>query len=181
MRIRRYQSGSPMQARHAAPGTYPGHRCAGAEGRCGFPSGWFPAPEPCALAGGREERCRSARSESGRRTRRCSSAPTSASCQCLAEEQQRHERDHDPGWQRPSPLGQRRGRGQEQASDFSGGPGLTVIGGAARVPGRTCSLGSRHPRQSPGSSGKRRNHARQRYARTGTACPAADRLAMVSS
>jgi hypothetical protein len=47
--------------------------------------------------------------------------------------------------------------------------------------GRTCSLGPAHPRQSPGSSGKRGNHARQRRARTGTAHRAAARRVMLSS
>jgi hypothetical protein len=49
------------------------------------------------------------------------------------------------------------------------------------IPGRTCSLGPKHPRQWPGSSGKRRNHARQRRARTGTAHQAAARRATLSS
>jgi hypothetical protein len=54
-------------------------------------------------------------------------------------------------------------------------------GGAAGVPGRTYSLDAKHPGQSPGSSGKRWNHAPQPCARTGTACPAAARRAMLPS
>jgi hypothetical protein len=57
----------------------------------------------------------------------------------------------------------------------------TVIGGAARLPGRICSSGASRPGQSPGSSGQRRCHARQRYARMGTVSPAASRRPVLSS
>jgi hypothetical protein len=73
------------------------------------------------------------------------------------------------------------GEAGEGEPDFLGGPDPAVIGEAAPLPRRTCSLGPKHSRQSPGSSGKRANHARQPRARTGMARLAGTRLAMVSS
>jgi len=84
-----------------------------------------------------------------------------------------------------SHLHRDRGEGGAGAggTGFLGGSGPAVIGPAGRIGtlGRTCSLGSKHRRQSPGSNGKRGNHARQRRARMDTARLAATRRAMVSS
>ena len=58
---------------------------------------------------------------------------------------------------------------------------VRASGAQARPPERTCSLGSMRSAQSPGSSGQRPDHARQRCDRMGRAAPAAARHSKVSS